>query len=131
MKMMFDPASPFYLKPRWDLEFFKWSWYFYKSATRAKVERAMPVLRDINLLSRHLYTEMATTGDLGTFQLERLGLLMLYQTQKTKEHELAMAKRVAALGLEVSYPSKEELAKMEPHAHLEPMGPFTTNVMVI
>ncbi len=31
IKMMFNSASPFYMKPRLDWDFLKWSWYFHKS----------------------------------------------------------------------------------------------------
>ena len=30
IKMMFNQASPFYLKPRFDMELFKWAWNFNK-----------------------------------------------------------------------------------------------------
>ncbi len=78
IKWMFNPASPFYMKPRWDTDFFKWSWYFHKSSTKEKVAKAIPLIKEINLISRELFTSIKNTGDLGEFQLERKGLLMLY-----------------------------------------------------
>ncbi|MDP5061350.1 MAG: FAD-dependent oxidoreductase, partial [Maribacter sp.] len=50
IKMMFNSASPFYMKPRLDVDFLKWSWYFNKSSTTAKVEKAIPLIKDINLI---------------------------------------------------------------------------------
>ena len=70
LKMMFNSASPFYMKPRWDVDFFKWSWYFKKSSTKAKVEKAIPIIKDVNLLSRDLFEGIKASGDLGDFQLE-------------------------------------------------------------
>ena len=58
IKWMFNSSSPFYVKPRLDLDFLKWSCQFKKSATKAKVEKAIPIIKDINLLSRELYQKM-------------------------------------------------------------------------
>jgi len=52
-----------------DPDFLRWAWYFKKSSTKAKVERAMPLIRDINLLSRELYDELKASGNLGDSNL--------------------------------------------------------------
>ena len=122
IKWMFDSSSPFYMKPRWDLDFFKWSWYFHKSSTEAKVERAIPVIKDINLLSRDLYEDMKASGDFGDFQLERRGLLMLYKTDKSFEHEMQVAKKASFLGLEVSELDKSQLDAIEPNIKIDAKG---------
>ena len=53
IKWMFNSSSPFYVKPRLDKDFLEWSWLFKKSATKTNVEKAIPVIKDINVL--HLY----------------------------------------------------------------------------
>lgn len=122
LKMMFNSASPFYMKPRWDIDFFKWAWYFHKSSTKAKVAKAMPVIKDINLLSRELFEDIKASGDLGDFQLERKGLLMLYQTQASYDHEMEVAKSASQLGLEVRELNKEQLKKLEPNIKIASEG---------
>lgn len=122
LKMMFDSASPFYMKPRWDTDFFKWAWYFHKSATKAKVEKAIPVIKDINILSRALYEAIKKSGDLGDFQLERKGLLMLYKTQKAYDDEIEIARKVSFLGLEVRELTKTQLAEIEPNIAIDAEG---------
>ncbi|MGB5780400.1 MAG: FAD-dependent oxidoreductase, partial [Eudoraea sp.] len=62
IKWMFNSASPFYMKPRWDPDFFRWSWYFHKSSTQAKVAKAIPVIKDINILSRGLFEDIYASG---------------------------------------------------------------------
>ncbi|WP_369413812.1 NAD(P)/FAD-dependent oxidoreductase [Abyssalbus ytuae] len=113
IKWMFNNSSPFYIKPRWDMDFFKWAWYFKKSSTRKKVERAIPVLKELNIKSRDLYTEMLDSLDF-EFHLERKGLLMVYKTAKNQDHELKLAEKGKELGLEVSVLDKEILHKTEP-----------------
>jgi len=122
IKWMFNSASPFYLKPRWDPDFFRWSWYFHKSSTQAKVARAIPVIKDINILSRGLFEDIYASGDLGEFQLERKGLLMLYKTDKAGEDELAVAQKARLLGLEVKALDLAALKKLEPNVKLDVKG---------
>ena len=122
LKMMFNSASPFYMKPRLDADFLKWSWYFKKSSTKAKVEKAIPVIKDVNLLSRDLFEGIKASGDLGDFQLERKGLLMLYQTQKMLDHEMEVAQKASFLGLEVNELDKVQLSDMEPNIQIAAEG---------
>ena len=63
IKWMFNTASPFYIKPRWNIDFFKWAWNFHKSSTKGKVEKAMPVIKKINVISREIYSSIKKTGD--------------------------------------------------------------------
>ncbi|MFC4097817.1 NAD(P)/FAD-dependent oxidoreductase [Euzebyella saccharophila] len=122
IKMMFNSASPFYMKPRWDIDFFKWAWSFHKSSTAKKVEKAIPVIKDINIISRELFQDIKSSGDLGEFQLERKGLLMLYQSAEAYEKERKVAKRAADLGLEVSELDKSGLSKIEPNVQIDAKG---------
>lgn len=122
IKMMFNSASPFYMKPRLEMDFLKWSWYFHKSSTKAKVEKAIPVIKDINILSRELYSDIKSSRDLDDFQLERKGLLMLYKTEKSYLHEAEVAQKASFLGLEVNELNKEELQSMEPNIKINALG---------
>ncbi len=79
IKMMFNQASPFYMKPRFNLELFKWAWNFNKSATAKHVKYAAPIIKDFTILSRDLFKEIKDSG-IFDFQFERKGLLMSYQT---------------------------------------------------
>lgn len=122
IKWMFSPTSPFYMQPRWDIDFFKWSWYFHKSSTKEKVALAIPLIKEINLLSRELFTAIKNSGDLGDFQLERKGLLMLYKTEAEGEHEMQVAEKASFLGLEVSYLDKNTLDKLQPQVSMDVRG---------
>lgn len=122
IRMMFNSSSPFYMKPRFDLDFFKWAWYFYKSSTKEKVEKAIPIIKEINILSRGLFEDIKASGDLGNFHLERKGLLMLYKTQEAYQHEMEVAKKARLLGLEVAELNKEQLYEIEPNVHIDAEG---------
>lgn len=122
IKWMFNSSSPFYIKPRLDLDFIKWVWQFNASSTKAKVEIAIPLLKDINLLSKELYTEIHESGNLGDFQLVKKGLLMLYKTEKEGLHEKEVSKRAQDEGLEARELTLDELQNLQPNLSPEILG---------
>lgn len=121
LKWMFNSASPLYVKPRLDIGFFKWSLAFKKSATPAKVEASIPVLKDISLLGRELYEDLKQSGAF-KFHYERKGLLMCYKTDKVGEEEWEVGQRAIQEGLEVKHVSKQELDALEPKVNLDVKG---------
>jgi len=121
LKWMFDTASPFYVKPRLDKEFLQWAWAFKKSATASKVEKAIPIIKEINILGRTLYEEIKQSGDFN-FHYERKGLLMLYKTDKAGEEEWEVGQRAIKEGLNVNHITAEEVKKMEPDAAIDCKG---------
>ena len=121
IKWMFNSESPFFVKPRLDSEFLKWSLAFKKSANAKKVENSIPVIRDINLLSRDLYEDLKASKEFD-FHYERKGLLMAYQTDKVGEAEWEVGERLIEAGLNAEMLTKEEIKKREPNANLNVKG---------
>lgn len=113
--------SPVYVKPRLDPAFLRWSWDFWRSATRAHVQRSAPVLRDLSLLSRRCYEELATERG-NDFGLEREGLLMLCRTEHAFEEEAAAAARARELGLDARVLDAAGLASAEPGLRTTAVG---------
>ncbi len=122
IKWMFNSSSPFYMKPRLNADFLKWAWSFNKSATNSKVKKAIPIIKEINLFSRDLYQDIYNSGDLGDFQWERKGLLMLYKTDKAGEEELKVAELAKQEGLTVKPLTQPELAALEPNINSQVKG---------
>lgn len=121
IKWMFNSASPFYVKPRLDLDFLKWTWAFKKSSTKRKVEESIPVIKDINLYSRDLYEALKSSNDIN-FHYERKGLLMCYKSDKVGEEEWKVGQRGIKEGLGVKNLTKQEVDKIEPKANLKIKG---------
>ena len=122
IKWMFNSSSPFYMKPRWDLDFIKWSWHFNTSSTKKNVEKAIPLIKDINLLSKELYTELHESGELGDFQLEKNGLLMLYKNARSGKEEREVMVRAIDEGLEARELTLKELEALQPNLNKEIKG---------
>ncbi|WP_397445009.1 NAD(P)/FAD-dependent oxidoreductase [Polaribacter sp. R77954] len=121
IKWMFNASSPFYVKPRLDIDFLKWSWLFKKSATKQKVEKSIPIIKDINVLSRELYADLKTSGDFN-FHYQQKGLMMYYQTEKAGEEEWEVGQRAIKEGLKVENLSKEEVLKIEKNVDVNIKG---------
>ena len=124
LKWMFNSSSPFYLKPRLDLDFLSWAWHFNRSATHAKVARAIPQIAEINLLSKALYLDLKSGGDLGDFQLETGGLLMYFKTEKAAREEREVLEQALALGLDGVELTDAELKEMQPGLNPDISGAF-------
>ncbi|WP_445957015.1 NAD(P)/FAD-dependent oxidoreductase [Yeosuana sp.] len=121
LKWMFNSASPLYIKPRLDLDFLKWTWAFNKSCTMNHVQKAIPAIKEITLLSQDLYENIHRTEGF-TSHYEKKGLLMLCQTDKMLEEEIKMAHLAQREGLDVIEVNTNELKVLEPHVKLEAKG---------
>ena len=116
-----DSRSPFYLKPRVDLELVRWGLLFLRASTPSRAKRAAPVLRDLMLASRALHLELAAS--LGDAQrLETRGLFMLCRSQQGLEEEAQIAQRAHALGIEAEVCSPARVAELDPGARMEIAG---------
>ncbi len=79
LKWMFDPVSPFYIKPRLDMQLVQWLLRFAQAANAKQIHKAIPVLRDLNMASRHLFDGLSTQAGFD-FDYHQQGILMLFRT---------------------------------------------------
>jgi D-amino-acid dehydrogenase len=121
LRMMVNPASPFYVKPRISRELFSWSWKFFRSATASHVERSAPLLRDLNVASRACYEEFAALPG-NDFELKHDGLLMLCKSARTMEDEVKLAEQARSLGVEAQVLDAKQTAELEPAIALDILG---------
>lgn len=113
LRMMWKPASPFYVKPRVSGELVSWGYRFWRSSTQRQVDRAAPLLRDMHLASRSLYEGLA--GETGNgIGLVRKGLLMLCKSPETLAEESHLATRAKGMGIEAEVLDGAQAARLEP-----------------
>ena len=121
LKWMLNSTSPFYIKPRLNIDLMQWGWHFWKSSTAKMVEKNSPHLNNILQLSRHLINEMRTEiGD--TFNMEEKGCLMMCKQQKTLDHEFHLADDAEKFGLKVERLHKDAVQQLEPDVELNVAG---------
>jgi len=121
LRWMGDPESPFYVHPRLDPELIGWGIRFWRASTRARAERAAPLLRDLNLASRGLYEELATRTA-NAFGLAREGLLLLLRTEHGLEEEGRLAARSRELGMPAEVLDAKQVQALEPGLTFDVLG---------
>ncbi len=99
LKWMFDPESPFYIKPRFERRFLSWLWKFRGACSEANVRRALPVLSQLNALSLRLFDELAGLEGLD-FNYERKGVVQIFKSRKKMERGIEEAQRLQAYGVD-------------------------------
>jgi len=113
IQWMFKKKSPFFIKPRFNLELIQWLWVFMQSSNAKHVEACAPVLRDLHQESKMIYKEWSQLPGFD-FDLQEKGILMLYHTPKAERAELETAEKAEALGIEALVMSPADLQALDP-----------------
>lgn len=121
IRWMLNSNSPFYVKPRLNRDLIKWGFHFYKSATKEHVAKSAPFLKEISLLSKSMFKQLATELPFD-FGFHERGLLMLYQTKETEHEEQETVALANAHGIEAHIISAEEVQKLEPDVRVRIRG---------
>jgi D-amino-acid dehydrogenase len=117
LKWMWNPESPFYIKPRLNLDLLGWGLHFWKAATKGRVDAAAPVLRDLSLLSRQCYDEIGLD-----FGLVKKGLLMLCKKQQALDEEAHLAAMANQLGIPAEVLDAKATAALDPAVTMDVCG---------
>lgn len=120
IRWMFDSKSPFYVRPRLDMDLLSWGYQFYKHSNEEHVTKSGPALRDLSLLSKALYPQMQK--DLPDFEYHERGLMMLYKSKEAEEEESETAHAANELGIEAHVLSAQEVQKLEPDVKVDVRG---------
>jgi D-amino-acid dehydrogenase len=121
LKWMWNPESPFYIKPRLDSELLSWAWKFWRAANPHHVERSAPLLRDLNFASRACFEELAALPS-NDFGLVKRGLVMLCKTNEALEHEAKYAAQANELGVPAQVLDAKQIAALDPSVTMDVMG---------
>jgi D-amino-acid dehydrogenase len=98
LKWMLSASSPFYIKPRLNMDLVKWGIQFWKKANTKNVAAAAPHLNNLLQLSRALTNDLKNElAD--AFDFTEKGVWMLYKSEKTGEHEKHLAEQANNYGL--------------------------------
>jgi D-amino-acid dehydrogenase len=121
LKWLWNPESPFYIKPRLDADLMDWGFKFWRAATPAHVSAAAPLLRDLSFTSRTFFEELADESE-NEFELVKHGLLMLCKTQHALDEEAKSAVLANHLGVEAQVLDARQTSAMEPDVALDVVG---------
>jgi D-amino-acid dehydrogenase len=121
LKWMLSSTSPFYIRPRMSGALVKWGWLFYKNSTEANVQKSIPILRDISLLSKTLYQDFQRENHFDFGWHER-GLMMLFQTPNMAHEEAEGAALANKVGIEAHVLNAKEVQGFEPNTTVNAIG---------
>jgi D-amino-acid dehydrogenase len=121
LQWMLSASSPFYIKPRLDMDLIRWGLTFWKKSGKSTMERNIPPMNEILQLSRTLTS--AIKNELGnTFRMAEDGCLMLYKQGSTEKHEMKMADDAAKLGIETRIFDAAGIQALEPEVEVNVRG---------
>ena len=120
LKWMFDPGSPFYIRPRASWELIDWGLKFWRASNAEHVRRAVPMLRDLHLASRACYAALAADGN--DFRFAPTGALMLCKTQQALDEEAGIANQASSLCLRADVLDARAAAALEPGVRMDIAG---------
>jgi D-amino-acid dehydrogenase len=121
LKWMFNPESPFYIKPRLNWELFNWGLKFWRAANPAHVRRSAPLLRDLNFASRRCFEELSEIPG-NDFGLVKKGLVMLCKTQHTLDEEAGTARQAQELGMPADVLDARQTADLDRGVRMDVAG---------
>jgi D-amino-acid dehydrogenase len=120
LKWMMSASSPFYIKPRLNLDLIQWGLAFKNSANATKVRENAPHLNNLLQLSRGLMADLKQ--ELPAFDLIEKGCWMLYKSEKTAEHEKHLAEQAHSFGLKTELCTAAEVQAREPEVEVNVAG---------
>ena len=120
LKWMMSASSPFYIKPRLNLDLIQWGLAFKNSANATKVKESAPHLNNLLQLSRGLMSDLKK--ELPDFDLIEKGCWMLYKSEKTAEHEKHLAGQAHIFGLKTELCTAAEVQAREPEVEVNVAG---------
>ncbi len=112
IKNLFNPNSPIAVRIAPDLDLIRWYMRFAGAASASHVVKSIPVLKELCLFSKSLYSDLKESGQLD-FPMWHKGLLMLYQSAKIGDELMEEAEIARHAGLEVSNLTATEIQSME------------------
>jgi D-amino-acid dehydrogenase len=121
LKWMCNPESPFYIKPRLNLELWNWAMKFWQAANPRHVQKSAPLLRDLNLASRTCFEEFAAVPE-NDFGFEKKGLLLLCKSQHALDEEAKVAGHAHSLGLAAEVRDAKQTAALDPNVRMDIAG---------
>ncbi|MDP6439144.1 MAG: FAD-dependent oxidoreductase, partial [Candidatus Brocadiia bacterium] len=138
-RWLFDPDSPFYIKPRFNWQLIRWLLRFARCSTKKQMLHAVRALTTLSLKSRALYDDIGeSAGD--RMHFKKYGSLYPCQTTKGLDHAVYEMETLRPYGVAGRLLDKHEVLALEPaitgpliggtyfegDAHAEPLATVQT-----
>ena len=121
VKWMMSSSSPFYIKPRLNLDLISWGMTFWRKSTAKNVEQNAPHLNNLLQLSRHLMNDFKNELP-DSFDMTEKGCWLLYKSEKTGDHEKHLTEQARGFGLKSIICDAKEVQAKEPDVEVNVSG---------
>jgi D-amino-acid dehydrogenase len=113
LRWLFDTESPFYIKPRLDMDLFGWLLQFVAASRPRAMLRSLPILRDLLMASRALYAELAKMSGFD-FGYQANGSLWACLSKAALEAERKEVGLLEQFNVPIQVMEQEEVYTLEP-----------------
>lgn len=114
LKLMLDSTSPFYIKPRFDVELIRWLWNFRGACNQKQMLRSVPILLSLGQGSFDLFDELFANEDVD-FGYERKGRLILFTSEEDFEASSSDVALIRDFGVDTSLLDGAGVRRIEPN----------------
>ncbi len=121
LKWMMSSSSPFYIKPRLNMDLIRWGMTFWRKANTKNVEDNIPHLNNLLQLSRELMNDFKRELP-GSFDMIEKGCWMLWKNEKTGDHEKHLAEQAHGLGLKTVICTPQQVQEYETQVEVNVAG---------
>jgi D-amino-acid dehydrogenase len=121
LRWMISSSSPFYIKPRLNMDLVRWGMTFWKKSNAKNVEDSAPHLNNLLQLSRELMNDLKKELPL-SFDMSEKGCWMLWRNEKTGDHEKHLAEQAHAFGLRTIQCTSQQVQEYEKEVEVNAAG---------
>lgn len=113
LRWLLDSESPFYIKPRFDMELFSWLIRFTLASRHSQMLRSVSIMRDLLFASRALYEGLAKTAGFD-FGFEGSGSLLVFLSKEKLQHEMEEAHLLEKFDIPLKVMDQTQVHDLEP-----------------
>ncbi len=121
LKWMLNPESPFYIRPRFDVEFMRWLWRFSNYCNKDAYERAIPLFRDMQRDSLALFQEIIKEEEIAC-DFQQAGGMTIFKSKKGFAHAQAEVEEMGRFDIELDFLDGDAVRKLEPMIRDDVLG---------
>jgi len=113
LRWMFQKESPFFIRPRLDLDLLRFFWQFRRYCNRDAAEKGFSALLSLSRASLDLYSELVACGD-AEFFFEKKGLVEVFLSDAGIEYGRRAQATLSASGFTSTTLSRDDALTLEP-----------------
>lgn len=121
LRYLLRADSPFYIKPRLDVDLLRWLWHFRRACTEEQAAAGFRVLVELKKRSLDMLRELCASGSLaGT--LTARGMLLAFKTRQGYEKGCRSVPQARANGVPLRVLEPAQLRELEPDVEFDVYG---------